>query len=356
MTKTLAETSTAAAHDRQEPMDIFHSGTVIPAHPLALDASRRLDERRQRALTRYYLEAGAGGVAVAVHTTQFAIHEPGRGLLKPVLELASTTAAEYADHTPVLVAGVCGPTEQAVAEAELAASLGYDLILLAPYGASELSDQELLDRTRAVGEILPVIGFYLQPAVGGRLLPRPFWRQLADIPSVVGVKVAPFDRYATLDVVHGIADSDRHGDVTFYTGNDDHIVGDLLATYPTGTEFAGGLLGQWAVWVRSAVTLLELARKAKAGDDNALRQAMDMDVALTDANAAIFDARNNFHGCIPGIHEVLRRQGLLDGLWCLDENEVLGPGQLDEIERIWTAYPHLRDDQFVAENLDRWLD
>lgn len=344
-----------AATTPWESMKTFRTGTVIPAHPLALDSSRRIDERRQRALTRYYLEAGAGGVAVAVHTTQFAIHEPGRGLLKPVLELAATTAVEYADQAPVLVAGACGPTEQAVTEAELAASLGYDLVLLAPYGATDLTEDELLIRTRAVGEVLPVIGFYLQPAVGGRMLTRPFWRRLADIPSVVGVKVAPFDRYATLDVVHGIADSDRSGDIVFYTGNDDHIVGDLLATYPTGTEFVGGLLGQWAVWAQSAVTLLELTRRAKAGDDEALRQAVEMDTALTDANAAIFDARHNFHGCIPGIHEVLRRQGLLEGTWCLDEQERLSPGQLEEIDRIWAAYPHLRDDEFIAEHLDRWL-
>ncbi|WP_207782145.1 dihydrodipicolinate synthase family protein [Phytoactinopolyspora limicola] len=338
-----------------DSMDAFRSGTVIPAHPLALDASRRLDERRQRALTRYYLESGAGGVAVAVHTTQFAIHEPDRGLLQPVLELASTTAAEYAENAPILVAGVSGSTAQAVAEAELAASLGYHLILLAPYGATELSDEELLERARAVGEVLPVIGFYLQPAVGGRVLPRPFWRQLADIPSVVGIKVAPFDRYATLDVVLGVADSDRGADVTFYTGNDDHIVGDLLARYPTGTEFVGGLLGQWAVWAHTAVQLLERTRRAKEGDDAALREVAAIDIELTDANAAIFDVRNNFHGCIPGIHEVLRRQGLLDGIWCLDEKEVLGPGQLAEIDRIWAAYPHLRDDHFVASHLDRWL-
>ncbi|NED95715.1 dihydrodipicolinate synthase family protein [Phytoactinopolyspora alkaliphila] len=336
-------------------METFRAGMVIPAHPLALDASRRLDERRQRALTRYYLEADAGGLAVAVHSTQFAIHEPERGLLSPVLQLAASTAAEYPDRSPVLVAGVCGSTSQAVAEAELAAELGYHLALLAPYGATELSDEELLARTRAVGEVLPVVGFYLQPAVGGRPLTRPFWRQLADIPSVVGVKVAPFDRYATLDVVHGVADSDRRADVAFYTGNDDHIVGDLLATYPSGAEFVGGLLGQWAVWARSAVELLETVRQAKAGDDDALRRAIDMDTALTDANAAIFDARNNFHGCIPGIHEVLRRQGLLEGIWCLDEKEVLGVGQLAEIDRIWSAYPHLRDDEFVAENLERWL-
>lgn len=337
------------------PIRAFRDGTAIPAHPLALDHNRRLDERRQRALTRYYIEAGAGGLAVGVHTTQFAIHEPSRGLLSPVLELAATTAAEYSDRSPILVAGVSGPTHQAVAEAELAATHGYNMVLLAPYGANELSEDELLDRTRAVGAVLPVIGFYLQPAVGGRVLSREFWRRLADIPSVAGIKVAPFDRYATLDVVHGVAGSVRQTDLAFYTGNDDHIIGDLLAVYPTGTQFVGGLLGQWAVWARTAVTMLDTARRAKGGDDAALRELIRLDTALTDANAAIFDARNGFHGCISGIHEVLRRQGLLEGIWCLDPSETLGPGQLDEIDRIWAAYPDLRDDEFIAANLDRWL-
>jgi dihydrodipicolinate synthase/N-acetylneuraminate lyase len=339
----------------QNSLSAFRRGMVIPAHPLALDASRQLDEKRQAALTRYYLESGAGGVAVGVHTTQFEVHEPERGLLAPVLELAAETAGEYAERSPLLVAGICGPTEQAVAEAELAASYGYQLTLLAPHGASSLTEEELLDRTRAVGEILPVIGFYLQPAVGGRVLSRSFWRRLADINSVVGLKVAPFDRYATLDVVHGVADSPRSGEVTLYTGNDDHIVGDLLAVYPRGGQFVGGLLGQWAVWVRNAVELLDLTHRAKAGDDRALREALAIDAALTDANAAIFDPDNNFHGCIPGIHEVLRRQGLLAGTWCLNEDEQLSPGQLEEIDRIWAAYPQLRDDQFIAANLDRWL-
>jgi hypothetical protein len=357
-----------------DSLQVFRDGTVIPAHPLVLNAARRLDERRQQALTRYYLDAGAGGLAVAVHTTQFAIHEPARGLLAPVLELAATTAAERPGRSPVLVAGVCGPTAQAVAEAELAARLGYHLVLLTPYGAGELTDEQLLDRARAVGEVLPVVGFYLQPAVGGRVLTRAFWRELADIPSVVGIKVAPFDRYATLDVIGGLAESSRRNDVTLYTGNDDHIIGDLIATYPIrqrstrrrsgppdgdppddGLAFAGGLLGQWALWTRNAVDLLDLARKAKAGDDQALRQLMELDAPLTDANAAIFDVRNAFHGCIPGIHEVLRRQGLLTGIWCLDETETLGPVQQAEIDRIWAAYPHLRDDDFIAENLDRWL-
>lgn len=333
----------------------FHSGLVIPAHPLALNADRQLDERRQRALTRYYLEAGAGGLAVAVHTTQFAIHEPERGLLEPALELAANTADEYPGEPAVLVAGICGPTNQAVAEAGLAARLGYHMALLAPYGAEDLTEDELLDRTKAVGEVLPVVGFYLQPAVGGRVLAQTFWRRLADINAVVGIKVAPFDRYATLEVVHGVGQSDRSADVALYTGNDDHIVGDLIATYATGAEFAGGLLGQWAVWVQKAVELLGLARQAKSGDDAALRRIVALDGALTDANAAIFDVKNNFQGCIPGIHEVLRRQGLLDGVWCLDERETLSPGQSAEIDRIWAAYPHLRDDAFIAEHLDRWL-
>ncbi|MGS2618947.1 dihydrodipicolinate synthase family protein [Micromonospora sp. LZ34] len=342
-----------------DPLEMFRTGTVLPAHPLALDADLRLDERRQRALTRYYLEAGAGGVAVAVHTTQFAIHEPRRGLLRPVLELAATTAAEYPAPGTVLVAGACGPTRQAVAEAELAAELGYHAVLLAPYGAGDLTEDELIQRAAAVGEVLPVIGFYLQPAVGGRMLPRSFWRSLAELPSVIGIKVAPFNRYASLDVILGVAASGRSADIALYTGNDDHIVGDLLSRYPVDgsrpLEFVGGLLGQWSVWTRQAVHLHRTARLAKAGDPVALREAFATELALTDANAAIFDVAGHFHGCICGIHEVLRRQGLLAGLWCLDENESLSPGQLAEIDRVWRAYPQLRDDDFVAENLDHWL-
>jgi dihydrodipicolinate synthase/N-acetylneuraminate lyase len=332
------------------PLARFRAGTVIPAHPLALHADLTLDERRQRALTRYYLEAGAGGVAVAVHTTQFAIHEPGRGLLRPVLELAATTAAEYPGAATVLVAGACGPTEQAVAEAQLAAELGYHAILLAPYGAGALSEDELIARAAAVGEVRPVIGFYLQPAVGGRTLSRRFWTRLAELPAVIGVKVAPFNRYATLDAVLGVAASGRRDEVALYTGNDDHIVGDLLST-----DFVGGLLGQWSVWTTGAVDLLRTIRRAKNGDAGALREALAADAPLTDANGAIFDVKGGFRGCIAGIHEVLRRQGLLAGGWCLDEGEVLSPGQLDEIDRVWHAYPHLRDDDFVARHLDRWL-
>ncbi|MDQ1007075.1 dihydrodipicolinate synthase/N-acetylneuraminate lyase [Streptomyces sp. V4I23] len=349
----------AAPRRGPDPLKRFRAGTAIPAHPLALDSRLTLDERRQRALTRYYLEAGAGGIAVAVHTTQFAIHEPHRGLLRPVLELAATTAAEYEDARTLLVAGVCGGTAQAVKEAELAADLGYHAVLLAPFGAGPLSEDELVDRAAAVGTVLPVIGFYLQPAVGGRSLSRGFWTRLADLPSLIGIKVAPFDRYASLDVVLGVAASGRRAEVALYTGNDDHIVGDLLSTHPVdgadALEFVGGLLGQWSVWTHSAVRLLEDARRAKAGDHAAMRELMAVDSALTDANGAIFDVVGGFRGCVPGIHEVLRRQGLLQGLWCLDEDEVLSPGQLEEIDRIWQAYPHLRDDDFVAEHTDRWL-
>lgn len=337
-----------------DAVELFRAGQVLPAHPLALTEDRRLDERRQRALTRYYLESGAGGLAVAVHTTQFGIHDVANDLLAPVLELAAETAAEYPARNTVLVGGLAGPTEQAVAEAELAASLGYHLALLSPYGTNGMTEQQLIDRARAVGEVLPVIGFYLQPAVGGRPLPKEFWRQLAQVESVVGIKVAPFNRYATLEVIHGITESGRAEQIALYTGNDDHIVGDLISDYQ-GRAFVGGLLGQWAVWTSKAVEVLGLARLARSGDDKALRRLLTMDRPLTDANAAIFDARNGFAGSVPGIHEVLRRQGLLAGTWCLDDKEVLRPGQLAEIDRIWNAYPWLRDDEFIAQHRDRWL-
>ncbi|RKF26543.1 dihydrodipicolinate synthase family protein [Micromonospora globbae] len=335
----------------------FRQGCVIPAHPLALTPDRRLDERRQRALTRYYLASGAGGIAVGVHTTQFAIHDPAVGLLAPVLELAAETAA---GSDAVLVAGACGDTAQAVAEAELAASLGYHMVLLSPYAG--LDEDGLVERARAVGEVLPVIGFYLQPAVGGRELSRGFWARLAALESVVGIKVAPFDRYRTLDVLHGVCAAGRNGDLALYTGNDDHILADLVAPHrvivdgrAVEVEFVGGLLGQWAVWAGTAVTLLDEARRARDGDDAALRRLLTLDGHLTDANAAIFDAANGYHGCIPGIHEVLRRQGLLAGRWCLDPAEDLSPGQMAELDRVHRAYPHLRDDDFVAAHLDEWL-
>jgi dihydrodipicolinate synthase/N-acetylneuraminate lyase len=327
----------------------LRGGMVIPAHPLALDANRKFDERRQRALTRYYIAAGAGGVAVGVHTTQFEIHDAKVGLLRPVLALAKETVGASG---VVTVAGVCGERTQAIAEAELARSLGYDAALLSLAALKSASDDQLIDHCRAVASIIPVIGFYLQPAVGGRVLPYSFWRQFAEIPEVVAVKIAPFNRYQTLDVVRAVVESGRAGEVALYTGNDDNILVDLLTRFDFGgqsTRIVGGLLGHWAVWTKYAVSLL-LRLDVDSGQ-------LTLGQQITDANAAIFDSANQFHGCIPGIHEILRRQGLLAGRWCLDPNEDLSPGQSDEIDRVCRSYPHLvaDDDPFIAEHLDEWL-
>ncbi|MFI0423474.1 dihydrodipicolinate synthase family protein [Spongiactinospora sp. 9N601] len=332
-------------------IDLLREGTVIPAHPLALTGGRALDERRQRALTRYYLAAGAGGAAVAVHTTQFAIREAG--LLRPVLEISAEVVAKEAGRPFVLVAGACGGTAQAVAEAELAASLGYHAVLLSPAlpGATE---PELLERAKAVGEVLPVIGFYLQEAVGGRRLSPAFWRELSGQESVVAIKTAPFDRYRTVDVARAVAESGRAGDLALYTGNDDNILGDLLTSF-AGVHVVGGLLGQWAVWTHAAVLMFEEVRRARAGDEAALRSLLARAADLTDANGAVFDVAGGFRGCIAGVHEVLRGQGLLAGTWCLDPEETLSPGQAQEIARVRAAYRWLVDDDFVAAHLDDWL-
>ena len=335
--------------------EALRRGMVIPAHPLALTAERRLDERRQRALTRYYCDAGAGGVAVAVHTTQFAIRNPKMGLFEPVLRLAIDVLRE---RGLVAVAGICGATAQALAEADLARRLGYDVGLLSLAGLAEASNAELIAHCRRVGEVIPLFGFYLQPAVGGRVLDEGFWRALLEIEAVVAIKVAPFDRYATLEVVRALAASGRT-DVALYTGNDDAIVADLVTPFPgraggPPVRFVGGLLGQWAVWTSQAVALLERTRRAvETGEDT--RDLLALGAQITDANGALFDVRHAFAGYIAGIHEVLRRQGLLAGRWCLDPHEDLSPGQADEIDRVCRAYPHLTDDAFVRENLDRWL-
>jgi len=328
-------------------------GLVIPAHPLALDDRRRLDERRQRALTRYYIDAGAGGIAVGVHTTQFAIREPGVGLLEPVLALASRTVDEWpsARGRPIVkVAGICGPTRQAVAEAVLAVRLGFHAGLLSLSALRDASDDDLIAHARSVAQVIPLFGFYLQPAVGGRTLGYAFWRRFAEIPNVVAIKIAPFNRYDTLDVVRGVIDAGRAGEIALYTGNDDAIVLDLLSG-----RICGGLLGHWAFWTSRAVDLLDrihaIAREAAPIPADLLRLAGE----ITDANAAVFDPHHSFAGCIPGIHEILRRQGILRGRWCLDPAEDLSPGQAEEIDRISAAYPHLADDEFVAANLDRWL-
>jgi dihydrodipicolinate synthase/N-acetylneuraminate lyase len=326
----------------------LRQGLVIPAHPLALTSERKLDERRQRALTRYYTDAGAGGLAVAVHTTQFQIRDPKVGLFAPVLELAAT---ELRGKPMVRIAGICGPTSQAVREAETATRLGYHAGLLSLAALPQAPVAELLAHARAVGEILPVVGFYLQPAVGGRLLSYEFWREFAAIESVIAIKVAPFNRYQTQDVLRGVADSGRGGDIALYTGNDDHIVLDLLSQFQ-GLRFAGGLLGHWAVWTKCAVDLL---RRIHTHAQTPLQDWLQIAEQITDSNAALFDAANGFHGCIAGIHEILRRQGLLEGIWCLDESEGLSPGQADELDRVTRQYPHLVDDAFVSANLGRWL-
>jgi dihydrodipicolinate synthase/N-acetylneuraminate lyase len=350
----MAASDTAARRAR------LAAGLVIPAHPLALTPRRTLDERRQRALTRYYLDAGAGGLAVGVHTTQFAIRHPRHGLYRPVLELAAETARATREDgvAPVLVAGAVGDTVQAVREAELAATLGYDMVLLSLGAMAAASDAELIRHCRAVSEVLPLFGFYLQPAVGGRVLGYAFWRQFAELPNAWAIKIAPFNRYRTLDVVRAVADSGRD-DLALYTGNDDTIVLDLLTPFPVERDgrahalrIVGGLLGQWATWTRSAVRLLERVHAVRGPID---AEWLSEAAALTDANGAIFDAAHDFAGCIPGIHEILRRQGLLKGTWCLDPDEALSPGQAAEIERVCRQHPGLADDAFVRENLDRWL-
>lgn len=333
-------------------------GLVIPAHPLALTAERRLDERRQVALTRYYADAGAGGIAVGVHSTQFAIRPAG--LFEPVLRLAVEAAAEAERRTGrrlVRIAGAIGPTAQAVEEAETARRLGYDAVLLSLGALREADVPALVAHCRRVGDVLPLVGFYLQPAVGGRPLDEGFWRRFLEIEAVVAVKVAPFNRYQTLDVVRALAASGRAGEVALYTGNDDAIALDLLADFPGDppVRFVGGLLGQWGVWTRRAVELLESVKRCRREGGAGAVELLALGQQLTDVNAALFDAKNSFHGSIAGIHEVLRRQGLLAGRWCLDPREDLSPGQAEEIDRVLAAYPHLADDAFVQENLERWL-
>ncbi|HLZ40118.1 MAG TPA: dihydrodipicolinate synthase family protein [Candidatus Sulfotelmatobacter sp.] len=330
----------------------LRSGMVIPAHPLALNCNRKLDERRQRALTRYYLGAGAGGIAVGVHTTQFAIRNPQFGLLRPVLSLAQE---ESRGHEIVKIAGVCGQRDQALGEAQLAKELGYDAVLLSLASLRDESTFELLEHSRVVASVVPVMGFYLQPAVGGRLLPYEFWRQFMEIDNVVAIKIAPFNRYQTIDVVRALAESGRSHEVALYTGNDDNILNDLLTPFAFANQrirIVGGLLGHWAVWTNTAVSHLAMAT---SNSGRIFSEQLTLAQQITDANAAIFDPAHQFRGCIPGIHEILRRQGLLEGRWCLDPHEELSPGQMEEIDRVCKAYPHLRDDAFVEEHLDEWL-
>lgn len=344
-------------------LDVLRQGTVIPAHLLALNANRQLDERRQRALSRYYLDAGAGGLAVGVHSTQFAIRE--HGLYPRVLELAMDTARTWeplGGRRPVaMVAGLAGSTAQACAEARLARSLGYDAGLLSLGALRSASTDELLAHCREVARDIPLVGFYLQPAVGGRVLDAGFWEAFARIEQVVAIKIAPFNRYRTLDVVRGMVAAQAENRITLYTGNDDHIVLDLLTPYvvqrqglPVTVRIRGGLLGHWSVWTQQAVRVFHACRAASKLP-TVSADMLALDAAVTDCNSALFDVNHDFHGCIAGCHEILRRQGLLDGIWCLDPNEGLSPGQAQALDRVARDHPELTDDQFVREHLARWL-
>jgi hypothetical protein len=344
-------------------LDVLRRGAVIPAHLLALDANRQLDAVRQRALTRYYLDAGAGGVAVGVHSTQFAIRDVG--LYQPVLELAMQTARDWVPlggRRPLfMVAGLAGRTEQAVREAGIARGLGYHAALLSLAAMKGASEDELIAHCSEVAAAMPLVGFYLQPAVGGIHLPMTFWRRFAEIPNVVAIKMAPFNRYRTLDVIRGVVAAGAEQRISLYTGNDDHIVLDLLAPFtfmregrPVTVRIRGGLLGHWSVWTRNAVQLLQRIHAA-VDSGSVSPELLALDSQVSDCNAALFDVAHDFHGCIAGCHEVLRRQGLLQGTWCLDPGEGLSPGQAEELTRVAADYPHLVDDAFVAQHRERWL-
>ncbi|MFK7792407.1 MAG: dihydrodipicolinate synthase family protein [Devosiaceae bacterium] len=342
---------------KSAPFQAMQRGGVIPAHPLALNAKRELDERRQRALSRYYLDAGSIGLAVGVHTTQFEVRK--HGLLAPVLELAAQEAADHASE-PFLVAGAIGKTDQALSDAQLAKDLGYHAVLLGLAALHDADEDALIAHCQAVAQVMPVIGFYLQPAVGGQTLTYSFWRRFAQIDNVVAIKIAPFNRYKTLDVVRAVVDARAEDRITLYTGNDDHIVADLLTafTFPRDGEdvsvrIKGGLLGHWAVWTKRAVELMDEIHSNAS--QRSVQEWLALDGRTTDANGVLFDVANDFAGCIAAIHEVLRRQGLLEGTWCLNPSETLGPGQMDELDRIYRDYPELNDDAFVAANLERWL-
>jgi len=343
-------------------LERFRKGTVIPAMPLALIEKREFDQSAQEALTRYYMDAGAGGIAVGVHSTQFAIRE--HGLFETVLSCVSEAADQWGQKTGnsiFKVSGACGKTSQAVAEAEFARTTGYHAAMLSLMAMKGTGISAMINHCAKVAEVMPLIGFYLQSAVGGPVLPYQFWKEFMKIPNVVGIKIAPFNRYKTFDVVRALCESGKENEITLYTGNDDTIVTDLITEYQievNGTykkaRIKGGLLGHWCVWTQKAVMLLdELHAFVESGKDIP-SELLTRGMEITDCNAVFFDAANDFAGCIPGIHEVLRRQGLLKGTWCLDPNEVLSPGQSDEISRVYKAYPHLNDDEFVKAGIERW--
>ena len=347
---------------KQSVKNKLHEGTVIPAHPLALTPEKQLDETRQRALTRYYIDAGAGGMAVGVHTTQFEIRDPEFNLFEKVLKMAiEETEKANAPESFIKIAGICGPVEQAVKEAQYSKGIGYDLGLLSMGGLDDYTEDELIERAERVGKEIPLVGFYLQPAVGGRVFSFDFWKRFADIPSVYAIKMAPFNRYQTFDVVRAVCNSERNEEIALYTGNDDNIVADLLTTYrikagnrTVEKQIVGGLLGHWAVWTKQVVSLFHEIKQVRP-DSSFPKELMTLGQEITDANAALFDASNGFKGSIAGINEVLSRSGLMQGNWCLMDEERLSPGQMEEINRIYDSYPHLTDDQFIKENLSKWL-
>ncbi|NOU63802.1 dihydrodipicolinate synthase family protein [Paenibacillus sp. LMG 31461] len=340
----------------------LHDGLVIPAHPLALTADRQLDEQSQRALTRYYMAAGSGGIAVGVHSTQFEIRDPKYNLYEKVLRMAAEEVELAGLTRPFIkVAGICGPTEQAEKETDISISLGYDAALLSMGGLTGWTEAQILERTARIAEKMPVIGFYLQPSVGGKVYSFDFWKQFANIPGIVAIKMAPFNRYQTIDVVRAVCYSERRDEIALYTGNDDNIITDLLTVYKFQFEgkniekrIVGGLLGHWAVWTQKAVELLDEIKGIRMNPALA-SEWLTRNIEVTETNAAFFDPANGFAGCIPGIHEVLRRQGLLKGTWCLNPHEELSPGQSEEIDRMYKDYPHLNDDAFVKANLSNWL-
>lgn len=333
----------------------LREGSVIPALPLALTKTLQIDQPAQERLIRYYMASGAGGLAVGVHTTQFEIRDPAFNLLEPIFKMA----AEEIERNPrsddfIKVAGICGPTEQALKEAQLAVKYGYHVGLLSMGGLPDYSEEDLLERTKAIAAILPVFGFYLQPAVGGRVLSYSFWSAFAEIPNVMAIKIAAFNRYQTLDVVRAVAGSKRNQEISLYTGNDDNIVADLLTTYRFNIngnmvekKFSGGLLGHWAVWTSKAVELLAKIKECQTDAAQNYAELLTIGAAITDMNAVVFDAANKFKGCIAGIHEVLRRQGLLNGIYCLSPEEKLSPGQAEELDRVAAAYPEWIDDEFA---------
>ncbi|HHV80776.1 TPA: dihydrodipicolinate synthase family protein [bacterium] len=343
-----------------EVYGLLQEGTVIVAHPLALTEERKLDERRQRALTRYYISAGAGGIAVGVHTTQFEIRK--YDMFEPVLKIAAEEVERAGLKRPFIkIAGIVGPVEQAIKEAEIAIKYGYSLGLISMGGLNNLDEDKLIERTKEIARIIPIFGFYLQPSAGGRKLSYKFWRKFVDIPEVMAIKIAPFNRYQTIDVVRSVCESERRNEIALYTGNDDNIIIDLLTKYRFNVRgkivekrIVGGLLGHWAVWTKKAVELLEEIKEVR-DMEYIPSSLLTRSIEVTDCNSAFFDASNDFYGCIAGINEVLRRQGILEGRWCLNPKEGLSPGQIEEIDRVYRAYPYLNDDDFVKAHLEEWL-